>query len=484
MARTTIAPATGGRISLSMHSLSARLLVLTIFFVMLTEVFIFVPSVAKFRVDWLSARMNAAHLAMLAFDAAPDRAVGEMLKSELLSQVGAYNVLVRRGGARLVLDGATPPNIDVTFNLADQGTWEIVFDALEVYFQTENRVIRVLSPSPADDTIEIELVLDEAPMRADMLGFGWRIFVLSVVISLVTASLVYLSLHVMLVRPMSRITDSMTAFSEKPEDVRRIIQPSTRNDEIGSAERQLASMQHELRSALTQKGHLAAMGTAVAKINHDLRGALSSALMVSDRLESSDDPQVRKLAPTVIASIERAVALCSQTLDYAGGNEKIVKRQRFQLHPLVAEIKAMMEAPEEHAIALENRTLDAFLIDGDRDQIYRILNNLCRNAAEAGATTIAVSGRSGANGREIDIRDNGPGLPPRAQEKLFQPFEGSARAGGTGLGLAIARELAQGHGGDLILVSTDASGTLFRLTLPLDTDNHSTVRQPDSDVAQ
>ena len=484
MARTIVAPATGGRISLSMHSLSARLLVLTVFFVMLTEVFIFVPSVAKFRVDWLGARMNAAHLAMLAFDAAPDRAVGEMLKSELLSQVGAYNVMVRRGGARLVLDGATPPDIDATFILTGQEPWEMVIDALEVYFQTDNRVIRVLSPSPADRTIEIELVLDEAPMRADMLGFGWRIFVLSVVISLVTASLVYLSLHLLLVRPMSRITDSMTAFSEKPEDVRRIIQPSARNDEIGTAERQLASMQRELRSALTQKGHLAAMGTAVAKINHDLRGALSSALMVSDRLESSDDPQVRKLAPTVIASIERAVALCSQTLDYAGGNEKIVKRQRFELQPLVAEIKTMMEAPEEHAITLEDRTLDVLHVDGDRDQIYRILNNLCRNSAESGATRIAISAKSGTNGTEIDIRDDGPGLPPRAQEKLFQPFEGSARAGGTGLGLAIARELAQGHGGDLTLVSTDADGTLFRLTLPQDTDNHSTVRQPDSGTGE
>ncbi|MBE9558993.1 MAG: HAMP domain-containing histidine kinase [Proteobacteria bacterium] len=463
-----------------MHSLSARLLVLTVFFVMLTEVFIFVPSVAKFRVDWLGARMNAAHLAMLAFDAAPDRAVGEMLKSELLSQIGAHNVMVRRGGARLVLDGAAPPHIDATFNLADQGPWEMVYDALDVYFQADNRVIRVLSPSPADKAIQIELVLDEAPMRADMLGFGGRILMLSVVISLVTATLVYFSLHWMLVRPMRRITESMTAFSEKPEDARRIIRPSKRTDEIGTAERQLAAMQHGLRAALTQKDHLAALGTAVAKINHDLRGALSSALLVSDSLEGSDDPEVRKLAPVVINSIERAVALCSQTLDYAGGAEKEVKRQRFQLHPLVAEIKMAMEAPEESPVVFENRTLDAFLIDGDRDQVHRILGNLCRNAAESGATGITVSGKPASNGVEIDIRDNGPGLPPRALEKLFQPFEGSARAGGTGLGLAIARELAQGHGGDLTLVSSDASGTLFRLSLPLDTDIHSVVSLADS----
>lgn len=462
-----------------MHSLSARLLVLTVFFVMLSEVLIFVPSVAKFRMDWFTARLNAAHLAMLAFDAAPDRAVGEMLKTELLGQVGAHNVLVRRGGARLVIDGAPPPRIDETFVLADQEPWEVIIDALAVYFQTGNRVIRILAPSPADPAIGIELVLDEAPLRTDMLAFGWRIFLLSVVISLITALLVYLSLHWMMVRPMKRITENMNAFSEKPEDARRIIRPSGRTDEIGTAERQLAAMQSGLRAALTQKAHLAALGTAVAKINHDLRGALSSALVVSDRLEESEDPEVRKLAPTVIASIERAVALCGQTLDYAGADNREMTRVRFPVHPLVAEIQALMEAAENRAVIVENRSLDAFYVDGDRDQIFRILHNLCRNAAEAGATVISISARrSGPDGVEIDIRDNGPGLPPRAQEKIFQPFEGSARAGGTGLGLAIARELAEGHGGSLELVSTDASGSLFRLSLPFDKAIHSPVTPP------
>ena len=463
-----------------MRSLSVRLLILTAFFVMLIEVFVFVPSVAKFRVDWLGDRLNAAHLAMLALDAAPDRAVGEMLKTELLGQVGAYNVLVRRGGARLVLDGAAPPRIDETIHLAAQGPWEFVLDAVEVFFHSENRIIRVMAPSPADSAVEIELVLDEAPLRRDMLEFGWRVFLLSVVISLVTASLVYFSLHWMLVGPMRRITDSMTAFSEKPEDVRRVIQPSGRSDEIGTAERQLAAMQNGLRASLAQKTHLAALGTAVAKINHDLRGVLSTALLVSDHLENSDDAEVRKLAPTIISSIERAVSLCGQTLDYAGSNDNRIARQHFPLHALVTEIKALIEAPADNGATIENRAPDSFQVYGDREQVFRILSNLCRNAAEAGATGIAISARAVPDGAEIDIRDDGPGLPQRARERLFEPFEGSARAGGTGLGLAIARELAEGHGGSLDLVSTDEDGTLFRLCLPLDTNNHTDVTQPDS----
>ena len=70
--------------------------------------------------------------------------------------------------------------------------------------------------------------------------------------------------------------------------------------------------------------------------------------------------------------------------------------------------------------------------------------------------------RAGADA--ISISDNGPGLPPRAQENLFVAFEGSARAGGTGLGLAIARELTEAHGGKLSFV--DQAGTRFDVTLP------------------
>ncbi len=458
-----------------MHSLSARLLVLTVFFVMLSEVLIFVPSVSRFRIEWLGGRMSAAHLAMLVVDAAPDRAVGEMLTSELLTQVGAHVVVIHRADMRLVLSGGAPPPVDETFYLATQGTWDMVRDALAVYTRRGNRMIRVIAPSPADPAISIELVLDEAPLRSRMIGYGLNIFGLSVVISLITASLVYLSLHWLLVRPMRRIIGSMAEFSEDPEDATRIIEPSGGRDEIGVAEQQLAAMQRELRAALTQKGHLAALGTAVAKINHDLRGILSSALLVSDRLETSGDPDVQRLAPTVITAIERAVAMCSQTLDYVGQGAPEGRRTRFPLQPLVDEIKTSMEAPARGGLQVENRIPGSLVVSGDRDQIYRILNNVVRNAAEAGADSITVSAETRGDGVEIDLADDGPGLPPRAREKLFQPFEGSARAGGTGLGLAIARELARGHGGDLALLSTGPDGTAFRLTIPLDTVHHGSV---------
>lgn len=77
-----------------------------------------------------------------------------------------------------------------------------------------------------------------------------------------------------------------------------------------------------------------------------------------------------------------------------------------------------------------------------------------------------VSARKGEGAWVLRLEDDGPGVPERVRERLFQPFVTGAR-GGTGLGLAIARELAQAHGGDLTLVETGPQGTVFELVLPL-----------------
>ncbi len=125
-----------------------------------------------------------------------------------------------------------------------------------------------------------------------------------------TAALVYLSLQWLLVRPMRRMTASMTRFREDPEDASRMIVPSGRADEIGLAESELAVMQETVRQALGQRARLAALGTAVTKINHDLRNILSTARLVTDGLTASAAPEVRRLAPRLIDAIDRAVALC------------------------------------------------------------------------------------------------------------------------------------------------------------------------------
>ena len=450
-----------------MRSLSARLLVLTIFFVMLSEVLIFGPSVARYRVSWLEEKLGAAHLAVLALDATPDGMVSERLRNQLLDHVDAAAISVRRGAARLVLSRDMPPSVAETVELADMEWPRLIGDAFKTLLHAEDRVLRVIGHSPKDPNVVIEMVIHERPLHESLVQFAWRIFWLSLLISLITAALVYFSLHWLMVRPMRRLTENIVAFHEDPEDIRHALRPSNRSDEIGVAERELAAMQDDLRAALRQKSHLAALGTAVAKVNHDLRGILSSALLVSDRLETSKDPSVRSITPRIISSIERAVSLCTETLSYVGKERPTVKRERFSLRDLVGEIGAELAPDGMAAFGIKNAVDSSLKVEADRAQLYRVLNNIARNAAEAGAETLTVSARINGAGIEIDLRDDGPGLAPRAHDNLFKPFDGSARAGGTGLGLAIASELMRNHGGGLELVETGAKGTCFRATLPI-----------------
>jgi signal transduction histidine kinase len=118
------------------------------------------------------------------------------------------------------------------------------------------------------------------------------------------------------------------------------------------------------------------------------------------------------------------------------------------------------------APTIDNQTPPGLAATADRDQLFRVLTNLTQNAAEAGAGRVVIGAMDTGHGIEISVADNGPGIPERALERLFRPFEGSVRAGGTGLGLPIARELMRGHGGDLSLVRSGETGTEFCLHLP------------------
>src|SRR4029434_9300126 len=102
----------------------------------------------------------------------------------------------------------------------------------------------------------IDVVMEEAPLKAAMIRYGLDILGLSILISIITAALVYLSLDALLVKPMTKLTWNIVRFSERPEDPSRVISPSSRRDEIGTAERELSAMQKELADTLTQKTRL------------------------------------------------------------------------------------------------------------------------------------------------------------------------------------------------------------------------------------
>ncbi len=428
---------------------------------------IFAPSVGRFRLTYLQDRLGDAHLAILALEATPDNMVSKELERELLSHVGAYMVALSKPNAgKLMLMSVKPDRIDASFDLRDTNFFALIGSALRTMLGDGDRILRVVGTSPNDPNILVEIVLDEAELRTLTIGYGNRILGLSFGISLFTAALVFLSLHLLMVRPMRRLTENMARFRENPEDGSRIAPPTARQDEIGMARRELASMQQGLRDALQQRAHLAALGTAVTKINHDLRNILTTARLVSDRLAASGDPEVQRITPTLVSAIDRAVNLCAQTLDFTRQGAPRVKPRRFDLVELIADVGKNLPENINGAPALRCSIDGAFELEADQDQLHRVLSNLTLNSIHAGAAHVDVTAQRGEDQIVVYVTDDGSGLPPRARENLFVPFAGSARPGGTGLGLAIARELMRAHGGDLLLESSTAEGTRFKLTFP------------------
>ena len=349
--------------------------------------------------------------------------------------------------------------------------FDLITDALMVLFRASPRTLRVVGPLGDDPSEFIEVILPEAPLRQAMLGFGLNILLLSVIISLFTAALVYFALSNLLVRPLMRITQNMLRFSKNPEDTSRIITPSTRTDEVGTAERELAAMQSQLSQLFHQKNRLAQLGLAVSKINHDLRNMLASAQLISDRLSALPDPTVQKFAPKLIASLDRAISFCNDTLKFGRAEEATPRREVFALKPLVEDVADGLTTKSQRikwSVAID----DTLNIDADREHIYRVLSNLCRNAVEAlknhksdRQPKIRVQARRERQRTLIEVRDNGPGLSKRARNAIFRPFQSSKGKGGSGLGLVIAHELVSAHGGKLELLESNV-GTAFLIDIP------------------
>lgn len=454
------------------NSLSGRFLILTIIFVMLAEIFIFVPSIARFREDYLLARLERAQIASLAL-LATDGMIDDDLEGELLENAEVLNVVLRRDAVRqLILSTDEMEPISGSFDLRDPSAWELIRDATRRIFESEDQNIRVIGQPVRDAGLLIEISMETAPLRMAMIDYGRNILVLSAAISIFTAILLFVSVRILMVNPIKRVVASMMSYADAPEDASRIIKPQGSVRELRSAEEALNGMQTQLTTLLRQRERLAQLGEAVAKISHDLRNMLSVATLVADRLETVPDPTVQRIAPKLINSLNRAINLTEATLAFGRAEEPAPKLDRVPLEPLVddvldndnlaqgdGDVSYMADVPRD------------MVVRADSEQLHRVLSNLVRNARQAIAATrkageVKIKARAVDKGWCIEVCDTGPGLPAKAMENLFKPFSSSQKAGGTGLGLAICSEILRGHGGTLELTKSDEDGTTFALFLP------------------
>ena len=462
--------------------LSARLVLLTVVFVLLAELLIWTPSVARYRKSYLEETITRAHLAMVAVGALKPGIVDDNLEMELLLYTRTHGIALNYEDHRMLIVGDTmPPKIDLEIDLSQNTFMGWIGDALETLTQRENRVLRVIGFSPNNAKVRVEIVIDEAPMRQNMIDFSWRIMGLSIVISLFTATLVFLSLQWLMVRPIRRITRNLGLFRQQPEDQSRVIKPTDRRDELGVAQRELRIMQIEVHHALQQKTRLATLGEAVARVNHDLRNTLAIAVLASERLSQIDEPEVQRVIPRLLSAIDRAVRLCSQTLDFVSFSDLKLHPELFHLGELIAEVTAALRDTglfdaqnNSDPMTWNNEIPFETSLIADRNQLYRVFHNLSLNAQLAGAKNITLKTSQLDGNLLIDLIDDGPGLPEQIREHLFESFTSSSRKGGTGLGLVIARDIIRIHKGKLELLKTSEVSTTFRITLPAPpgTSNH------------
>ncbi|MHA6297125.1 sensor histidine kinase [Devosia sp. CAU 1758] len=455
--------------------LSSKLIATIIGVILFVEIVVYLPSLASFRSTWLEDRLRVGVVAARVLDAVPDvMALPRELTDRLLNAAGADAIVYRREGQSQMIELTDPvmPDVVVTADLRLRDLPSQVWGALDTLFAGPGRTVRVVGAGDMDESL-VELLMPEAPLRRDMIDYSRSIALVSLGIAAVTAFVLYVLVSRLFIDPVLRMTDNMLAFRKAPENAALILTPSARGDEIGILERELAAMESDLFSMLRQRRHLADLGLAVAKINHDLRNTLTSAQLLSDQVATLDDPKVQRLAPRLVNTLDKAIGFAQSVLDYGRETTAVPRFAAVALRALVDDAAFEARVSGNPLIGFDNSVDAALVVEVDAGQMGRVLVNLLKNAREAleadaselREPAVAVAASSEAERVVISISDNGPGLPPRARENLFVAFEGSARSGGTGLGLAIAREIVEAHGGTLALAEAE-HGTQFDITLP------------------
>lgn len=466
------------------RSLSWRLVGFTLAVMAGTELLLFLPAMQRERQRWLGDRIVAAQIAVQAVPSSPAPSAPAMppagqaapavpggpdraIREELLRLAGVMSVRLQEPGRPMVaLAPVGQFHAPALLDLRQETLWSGLGATLPALTRSGSRLLLVVAPSPKRPQAILSIVLKESDLDDHLKTAAASVALHGLAVAIPTGALVYLALLMLLVRPMRRLTDSIIAFRADPErspplDAPRAA-PTTR-DEMAVAQRELAAMQRELRAALWRNARLAALGAALAKVSHDLRGILAPALLTAERLQGNADPALRRTGDSIARTVERATELMRDTLEFAGA-VPASPRERIALFQTVQEVAE--EVRQRHpAVRLQLAIDPALVVHGDRVSLRRALSNLIRNAAEAGAEHVGIAAAPEGDLAVLTIEDDGPGLPDVVRANLFQPFVTSGKPGGTGLGLAITRDLVRAQGGEIGLVRTGPDGTTFRLAL-------------------
>jgi signal transduction histidine kinase len=472
----SIVPARPARVAqpLPRRRLAVRLVWVAVAAVLAAEASFFVPSLVRRREDWLTNRMTEAQLAAASVAVAPDGEVTPAMRDELLRLAGAEAIYLEEPG-RPTFALARPgglPDVDLVDVRTEGWVHAMMSTLVDLFGGVSNDadpLIAIAGPARLRPQSTVTAIVHRSGLHDALVDHVRRFGTLSLVVAAAAGLLLYAALLLLLVRPLRRLTESIAAFRADPERSAPIdlaTLPRFREDEVSAATRELAAMQRELRAALWRNARLAALGVAVAKVNHDLRGTLSPAMLTAERLQMHDDPKVKRAGDLLIRMVERAADLTRRSLDFARDAPVALTREHVKLRETVADgaEQACAACP---TVAVANDVAPAITLLADTESMVRVFSNLLRNAGEAGARHVTVSaGPAEAGCLAITVADDGPGLPDQVRAELFHPFVAGGRRGSTGLGLAIVHDLMRAQGGEVALHETGPAGTAFRLTMP------------------
>ncbi len=276
------------------------------------------------------------------------------------------------------------------------------------------------------------------------------IFVQLTILTLVLAIVLFLMAR-SITRPLSRLAGAAEAMSrgKNPSPL-----PETGARELKEATRAFNTMHERLQRYVNSRNSL------LAAVSHDLRTPLTRLRL---RAEKVDDPALRE---RFCADVDEMNAMLRAALDLFRGINDDEETRPVDVMELLETILAGYREMGA-AVALDGGA--AGPIDARPNALQRCITNLVANAVNyGGGASIRVS-----DGDELTIRvaDEGPGIPEASLEKVFEPFyrldeSRNPETGGTGLGLSIARDIAQAHGGRLVLENREPRGLVAILTLP------------------
>jgi two-component system sensor histidine kinase FlrB len=223
-----------------------------------------------------------------------------------------------------------------------------------------------------------------------------------------------------------------------------------------------------LQKQLNRRERLTEMGEMSAQLAHQMRTPLSTALLYVSHLASDDLPPLKRQQFTAklrdrLQHMERQI---HDILLFARGGD--AGESRLSLGELVQTFATSVEpelADAQVQLLIDDQSQEQAIMIGRADALQGVLNNLLENAVQQGASQVMLSLRVGSE-IELDVADNGHGIPDDLQRRIFDPFF-TTRNAGTGLGLAVVQNLVLNHGGEISCGHADNGGALFHLRFPL-----------------